>query len=89
MAAHGGSLLGGCTLRAECIPRNSPPTPGGNPVGNGNPDVDDWEVTFLRGGGWDPLEQPFQPPAPEQLDGGWEPRGQTSCPQHLFNPVMM
>ena len=45
-------------------------------MGNGDPDADDQEVTFLRGGGWVPPEQPFQPPAPAQPDGGWEPRGQ-------------
>ena len=29
-------------------------------------------------------EQPFQPPAPAQLDGGWEARGQ---PPHPPAPV--
>ena len=79
MTAHGGSLLRGCSLRPECTPR-TPPTPWGNPVGNGNPDVDDWEVTFLTGEGWVPPEQPLQPPIPAQPDGGWEPRGQPPCP---------
>ena len=43
-------------------------------MGNGDPDADDWEVIFLRGGGWVPLEKQFQPPAPTQSDGGWEPQ---------------
>ena len=38
--------------------------------------MDDQEVTFLRGGGWVPLGQPFKPPAPAQPDGGWVPKGQ-------------
>ena len=60
------------------------PPPWGTPVGIWDPDVDDWEVTFPRGGGWIPLEQPFWPPAPAQPDGGWEPRGQ---PPHPPAPV--
>ena len=32
-------------------PRNPPPMPWGNPVGNRDPKTDDQEVTFLRGGG--------------------------------------
>ena len=64
-------------------PGNHPPTPWGNPVGNGDPDVDDQEVTFLKGG-WVPPEQPFWSPAPGQPDGGWEPRGQ---PPHPPVPV--
>ena len=63
---------------------NLPPTHWGNPVGKGDPDADNWEVTFLRGGRWVALEQPFQPPAPAQPDGGWEPRGQ---PPQLPAPV--
>ena len=35
-------------------PRDSPLTPWGNPVGNRDPDADDWKVTFMRGGGWVP-----------------------------------
>ena len=46
-----------CELNAPL--RNPPQTPWGNPMGNGNPDVDDQEVTFPRGGGWVPPEQPF------------------------------
>ena len=57
------------------LPEIPPPTPWGNPLGNGDPDVDDWEVTFLRGGGWVPPEQPFWPLAPAQPDGGWKHRG--------------
>ena len=33
-------------------------------MGNGDPDADDWEVTFPRGERQVPPEQPFQPPAP-------------------------
>ena len=62
--AHGGSLLGGHSQRAACTPWDSPPTHWGNPVGNRDPIVDDWEITFLRGGGWEPLEQPLWPTAP-------------------------
>ena len=40
-------------------PRDPPPTPWGNPVGNRDPDVDDQEVTFLRGGGCEPRGQPL------------------------------
>ena len=48
------------TLRELNIPpRDPPPIPWGNPVGNGDPDVDDWEVTFPRGRGWEPPEQPL------------------------------
>ena len=45
-------------------------------MGNRDPNVDDQEVTFLRGVGWEPRGQPLQPPAPTQTDDGWEPRGQ-------------
>ena len=41
-----------------------PPMPWGNPAGYEDPDEDDQVVTFQKGGGWVPLEQPFQPPAP-------------------------
>ena len=61
-------------MRAVCAPQNPPQTPRGNPMRNGVPDPNDQEVTFLRGGGWVPPEQPFQPPAPAQPDGGCEPR---------------
>ena len=54
-------------------PGDPPQTPWGNPMGNGDPDVDDQEVTFLRGGGLVPQEPPFQSLAPSQPDGGWEP----------------
>ena len=55
-------------------------------MGNGDPDVDDWEVTFLRWGGWVPPEQPLWHPAPTQPDGGWEPRGQLPCPPAPIQP---
>ena len=73
------------TLWELNAPPGTPTTLWGKPVGNGDPDADDWEVTFPRGGGWAPPDQPFQPPAPAQPDGGWEPRGQPPCLQHPFN----
>ena len=47
-------------------PRDPLPTPWGNLVGNRDPDVDDQEVTFLRGGRWEPQGPQPQPPAPIQ-----------------------
>ena len=79
-------LLGGHSQRAECTPRDPSPTPWGNPVGNGDLDVNDWEVTFLRGGGWELIGQSLQPPAPTQLGRGWEPRGQPPCPPAPAQP---
>ena len=67
-------------------PRDPLPTPGGDPVGNGDPNVDDWEVTFLRGGGWEPTGQLLQPLAPIQPDGGWGPRGQPPQPPAPTQP---
>ena len=86
MTVLGGSLQGGCSLRAEHIPRDPLTTPWGYPVGNGDPNVDDWEVTFPRGGGWEPAGQPLQPPLPAQLGGGWEPRGQLPHSPALTQP---
>ena len=41
------------TLRELNAPHRDPlPNPWENQVGNGDPKVDDQEVTFLRGGGW-------------------------------------
>ena len=80
VTAHGGCLLGGHTPRAECTPQTSPTNTLGKSCGNWGLDVDDQEVTFLKGGGWVPPEQPFWPPAPAQPDGGWEPRGQPPHP---------
>ena len=48
------------TLRELSTPRDPPTTPWGNPVGNGDPNVDHQEVTCLRGG-LEPLEQPLWP----------------------------
>ena len=42
-------------------PRDPPLIPWGNPVGNRDPDVDDWEVTFLRGEGGNPQDNHFDP----------------------------
>ena len=58
-------------------------------MGNGDPDVDDQEITFPRGGGWEPRGQPLPPPAPTQPGGGWEPRGQPPHPQHPLNLMRM
>ena len=55
-------------------------------MGNGDPDVDDWEVTFPRVAGWEPAGQPLQPPAPTQPGGGWEPRGQPPHPPAPTQP---
>ena len=76
-------------LEMNMPPRNPPQTPWWNPMGNGDPDADDWEVTFLRRGGWVSPEQPFWPPAPAHPDGRWEPRRQSPHPQHLFNLMRM
>ena len=57
------------TLRELHAPhRETFPTPWGNPVGNRDPNVDDWEVNFPRAGGWDPTGKPLSPPAPTQAD---------------------
>ena len=58
MATHGGPPTGGHSQGTKCTPRNSPLTPWGNPVGNGDPNVDDQEVTYPRGG-WEPRAQPL------------------------------
>ena len=66
-----------------------PTTPWGNPVGNGDPNVDTWAVIFLRGGQWVPPEQPLQPPAPAQPDGGRIPEDNLLIPQCPFNAMRM
>ena len=81
MTSHGGCPQGDCTLRAEHTPRHPPQTPWGNTMGNEDPDVDDQEVIFLRGEGWVPLEQPFQPPACAQPDGGGSLENNLLIPQ--------
>ena len=68
MAVHGGPPEGGSSQGTKFTPRDPLPVPWGNPVGNGDPDVDDQEVTFLRGGGWGSRGQPPWPPAPTQPD---------------------
>ena len=60
--------------------------PCGNPVGSGDPNVDDQEATFLQGGGWVPQGQPFQPPTPTQPDGGWAPQGPPPQPPTPAQP---
>ena len=78
VVAHGGSPLGGHSQGTKCTPRDPPPTPWGN--------VDDWEVTFLRGGGWEPRGQPLWSHAPTKPDEGWKPRGQPLWPPAPTQP---
>ena len=85
---HGGSLPRGHSQTAECTPEMPPPTPWGKPVGNGDPDVDHQEVTFLRGEVGFPRAA-ILTSCPAQPDGAWEPRGQPPYPQHLFNLMRM
>ena len=83
-----------CELNAP--PRSPPPMPWGNPAWNEDPDVDDQEVIFLRGGGWVP-SGPFQHPAPTQPDRGWASQGPPPQPltpaqpnvdvEHLINTL--
>ena len=56
-------------------PSSPPPMLWRNPTRNRDPDANDQEVTFLRGGGWVPPGQPFKPSAPTQSNGGWAPQG--------------
>ena len=63
--------------------RSPPPTPLGNPVGNRHPNSDDQEVTFLRGEGGFPQDQPFQPAGTAQPD-----RGVGSPSDNLLNPQL-
>ena len=59
-------------------PRSPLPRPWENPLGNGNPNQDDQEITFLRRGRVGSPQiprQPFQPQAPTQPDGGLVPQG--------------
>ena len=79
-STHGGSLPGDCTLKTACTPSNPQPTLWGEPSGSRNPNGDDQEVTFLRGGGWVPPRQPSPPPAPVQSDGGWVSQGPSPQP---------
>ena len=53
------------TLRELNVPPRDPPLGHwGTPTGNRDPNVDDQEVTFLRGRGWEPRGQPLHPTAP-------------------------
>ena len=61
-------------------PNGPPPVPWRNEVEDVVQEEDDWEVIFLRGGGWVPPEQPFRTPAPPQFHGGWELREQPPQP---------
>ena len=69
--------------------RDPPPTPRENPVQNGDPDVDDWKVTFPRGGAGVLPEQPLWPPTlHNQMEGG-NPEDNLLALQHPFNPMKM
>ena len=76
-----------CELHAP--PSNPQSTPWGKPSGSGNYQEDDLEVTFPRGGGWDPPGQPPPTPAPVQPDGGWLPPGPPPQPQGLLWQIWM
>ena len=70
-------------------PRNPPQTPWGNPMGNGDPDADDWEVIFLRGEGGFPQSNHFDLlPLHNQMEGG-SPEDSLLICQHLFNLMRM
>ena len=73
-----------CELHAP--PRSPPPMPWGHQSGSGNPNKDDQEVTFLRGGRWVPLGQPSPSPSPAQPDGGWVPQEPPPQPQIPAQP---
>ena len=60
-----------------------------HPAGSRDPNADDQEVTFPRGGGRIPLGQPFQLPASAQPDGGWAPQGPPPQLRLLINPMQM
>ena len=77
-----------CELHAP--PSNPHPTPWGEPSGSRNPNGDDQEVSFPRGGGWVPPRQQYPSPAPGWPDGGWVPQGPPLQPQRpaLPNPVV-
>ena len=68
----------------NALPRDPPPTLWGNPVGNRDPDMDDQEVTFPRGGRWESQGPPLWPAAPTQLRGGV---GTEGAPPHLPTPI--
>ena len=76
-----------CELNAP--PRSPPPMPWGHPSGRRNPNEDDQEVTFPRGGGWVPLGQPSPSPAPAWPDGGWAPQDHLLNPHFLLNLIQM
>ena len=68
MTALGGSPQGSHSQRAECVPQQTPTHPMGKSSQYGNPNEDNQEVTFLRGGWWGPREQPPHPSIPTQPD---------------------
>ena len=54
MAAHGEPLPGGSSQGTEHAPQGPTTDSLVKSSGNGDPNVDDQEVTFPRGGGWEP-----------------------------------
>ena len=76
-----------CELNAP--PRSPPPTPGGHPLGSGNPSEDEQEVTFLRGGGWVPPGQTSPSPVSTQPDGWWIPLGPPPQSHILLHLIQM
>ena len=77
--------MGDHTLQAACTSSNQQSAPWGKPSGSSNYQEDDLEVTFPRGGGWDPPGQPPPTPAPVLPDGGWVP---PPPPQPLRSALM-
>ena len=77
------------TLRELNTPQRLTTDTLGNPVRNSDPDVDNQEVTFPRGGGWEPRGQHFHPLLTyNQVEGG-NPEDSLLTPQHLLNPMRM
>ena len=66
--------------------RSPPPTLWETPARAGDPDEGDQEVTFPRGGGWDPPGHPTPPTAPTWPDGGWVPQGPPPQPSAPAQP---
>ena len=77
------------TLRQLNAPPDSPLTPCRNPVGNRDPDVDDWEFTFLRGRVETQRTTTSCPCSHTTRGRVGTQRTASSPPQHLLNPMMM
>ena len=70
-------------------PRSPPPIPWGHPSWSGNPNADDQEVTFLRGGGCITPGQSSPSPTLAQPDGGWVPQDHLLNLKFLLNLIQM